>query len=90
LKRVIDKPLFHFTFYLLGFLMLHISHKVAPTNLAGPGLDMLVLLLLFVSILYLFIRTLVKKNINVLTKIFTAVIHILGVGVIFWWMNQPS
>jgi competence protein ComGC len=75
---------------LLGFLLLYISHKVAPTNLAEPGLDMLVLLLLFISILYLFIRTLVKKSITVLTKIIIAVVHILGIAVIFWWMNQSS
>jgi len=90
LKSIIDRPLFHVALYLLGFLLLYVSHKVEPTNLAGPGLDMLVLLLLFIAILYLFIRTLVKKNITVLTKIIITVIHILGIGVIIWWMNQPS
>jgi hypothetical protein len=90
LKSIIDRPLFHVAFYLLGFLLLYVSHKAAPTNLAGPGLDMLVLLVLFISILYLLIRTLVKKNMTALSKIIITVVHILGVVVIIWWMNQPS
>ena len=90
LKSIIDKPLFHFSFYLVGLLLLYVSHKIEPTNLAGPGLDMLVLLMLFISILYLFIRTLVKKNIIILSKVIITVVHILGVAIIIWWMNQPS
>ena len=87
---MIDKPLFHVAVYLLGYLLLYISHKIDPTNLAGPGLDILVLLVLFILILYLFIRTLIKKDISMFSKVIIAVVHILGVAIIIWWGSQPS
>jgi hypothetical protein len=90
LKSIIDRPLFHIIFYLLGFSLLYFSRKIDPTNLAGPGLDILVLLILLILILYLFTRTLIKKNITVLSKIIITVVHILGVAVIIWWGNQPD
>ena len=77
-------------FYLLGYLLLYVSHTTEPTNLAGPGIDMIVLFILLIGILYLFIRTLIKKDILLFSKIFITAIHILGVSVIVWWANQPS
>ncbi|PVD53322.1 hypothetical protein DC498_05450 [Terrimonas sp.] len=71
-------------------MLLFFSHKIAPTNLAAPGLDIPVLFLLFISMLYLFIRALVKKKITVLLKITITIVHILGVAVIIWRVNQPS
>ena len=90
MKNIIDRPLFQVAFYLPGFLLLYVSHKVAPTNLAGPGLDILVLFVLFIVILYLFIGTLANKNIPVVSKIVILVVHILGIAVIIWWLNQPA
>ena len=90
MKSIIERPLFHVGFYLLGFLLLYVSHKVAPTNLAGPGLDLLMLIVFFISIFYLVIMTFVKNNITALSKIIITVVHVLGVAVIFWRMNQPS
>lgn len=90
MKIKIDIPIFHVAFYLIGFLLLFIAHKIAPSSLAGPGLDMLVLFLLTISILTLLIGTLVTKSISVFSKIAITVVHVLGVAVIIWLMKQPS
>jgi len=33
------KNLFVIAFYLIGFLLIILAHRIDPTNLAGPGLD---------------------------------------------------
>ncbi len=90
LKKKIENPIFHIVFYLAGLTMLFSSNKIEPTNLAGPGLDLWVLLLLFVGMLYLLIVAWIKKEITILSKIIISIIHILGIAIVIWWGNQPK
>ena len=90
LKSIIDNPFFHIAFYLIGYFLLYFSNKIEPTNLAGIGLYFLVLIILFIAILFLFIKTLAKKDLSVFFKTIITIIHISGVAVIIWWVKQPN
>lgn len=83
------KPIAHVLFYILSAAVLYFAHKIDPTDLAGPGLDILVLLLLIFAIPTLLIVSL-KKQITRYSKICISIIHIIGLGLIFWWLSLPS
>ena len=87
---MINKPLLHITFYLLGYLFLYIAHKVDPTNLAGPGLDMLIFIIFSILIAVLLIKTLIKNAITKSLKFKIVIVHIIGIAVLGWFLNQPT
>jgi|GEM_PF-6549629 len=55
-----NKNLIAILFYPAIFAAVTIGYFIAPTNLAGPGLDMLILLIGFIAALVLIIRSLLK------------------------------
>jgi hypothetical protein len=87
---LVEKPLFHATFYLSGFALLYAGHRIYPTNLAGPGLDLFVIVVMILCVLYLVIKTLFKRNLLTHLKLFIFLIHILGIAAIGYWMAQAS
>jgi hypothetical protein len=44
-----QNELLHVSYYILGVLLIIIAHKIDPTNLAGPGLDRLSVLINFIG-----------------------------------------
>ena len=86
----VNRPIFHLIFYLSGILILIGAHKIAPTNLAGPGLDLLVLTILLISSFAIAIKTFSTKHISIRNKIAIGVIHIFGLTFIYWWLILPG
>ena len=76
---MINRPSFHIIFYLISYLLFYISHRISPTDLAGFGLDILVLFAIFVISAYLFIKILLNMYIKVSHKFVIALIHVVGV-----------
>jgi hypothetical protein len=87
----LDKsPLPHLVFYICGFEGLLLSHKISPTNLAGPGLDMFVFFAFAAFVIGMFIWGLIHKGISLSNRLLIILIHIVGIATLYWWMNQPS
>jgi len=84
------KPLAHFIFYIVGIILLVTSNKLSPTNLAGPGLDIIVLIILFVSIISLLTLTWFKFQIEVSNKLIISSIHLIGISLIVWFICKPK
>ena len=90
LGELVKNPWLHLAFYVFGFVTLRLSHKISPTNLAGPGLDMFVLFAFIVSIIGIFIWALFRKGMALFNRLFIILVHIAGIVTLVWWVNQPS
>ena len=88
ISNPLKRPWVHMAFYAIGFLTLIISHEIAPTNLAGLGLDALVLLVLVALILYLFIEGLLQSRISIFTRVLILLVHLTGMYLLFWLLNE--
>ncbi|MDF2433301.1 MAG: hypothetical protein JWP44_2932 [Mucilaginibacter sp.] len=51
-----NKMKFIILYYIIAFSLLIIAHKIDPTSLAGPGLDVFVYLLVFLIGIILFVK----------------------------------
>ena len=86
----LQKPVIHIIFYLLGLGLLCLAGKFAPTSLAGPGLDLVVLIIMFLSILYLLIIVWFKLRITLLQKIVISLIHLTVISITVFIINIPQ
>jgi len=87
--KIFKNPIFHILFYAAGFFLLIWSHKIAPSNLAGPGLDSWVLLLIVVAVIILFFTNLRGTN-KIIYKRCIIVIHACGIGLLFYLLSLPT
>jgi len=55
-----NRILFTIIYYIAATFLIFIGGKIEPTNLAGPGLDMIAYFLVFITSLVLLIRDLAK------------------------------
>jgi hypothetical protein len=88
--NMFKKIIAHILFYILSVTVLYFSHKLVPTNLAGPGLEMLVLLLLIFIIPYLVISSWLNHSITFYSKVYISITHFVGICIILWWLSLPS
>lgn len=51
-----NKMKFIILYYIIAFSLLIIAHKIDPTSLAGPGLDVFVYLSVFLTGIILFVK----------------------------------
>ena len=72
------KYLFPVSFYLLSYPLIFISHKFYPTNMAGPGLEIIVFgLSILVSLSYIIKNTFLYFNVDKSLRNI-CLVHILG------------
>lgn len=86
----LEKPIVHVLFYLLGFCLLLLTIKFSPTTLAGPGLDFVLMVIMFLSIIYFLVIVWFKLKVTLLQKIFISIIHLIGVSTIWLFINLPT
>jgi hypothetical protein len=53
---VTKSPLSHIILYIIGLTAFFVAHKLYPTDLAGPGLDFLVLLVFTGAAIFFYIE----------------------------------
>jgi hypothetical protein len=83
-------PLFHLAIYFIGFSLYWVSNMISPTNLAGPGLDLLVLFLWLLSIVVSITIQFFLKQIPIIQRIAIIVVHLAGISALIWLLNQPT
>jgi hypothetical protein len=83
---VITHPLSQAAVYLLGLLFLITAHKILPTDLAGPGLDALVFLMLILAIVYFFVIGCFDKGVPKHQRETNQCIHVIGIVLLLAWM----
>jgi hypothetical protein len=86
---MLKKPASHIIFYLVGFILFIAAENIAPSNLGGPGLDIPVVLLIFVGSGVLFIRGVIANYAKLIVWIPIAIIHIIGISVLILLLNTP-
>ena len=70
-------------FYLLSFPLIYISHKVYPTNMAGPGLEIIVFgISILVSLFFIIKNTFLYFNVDKSLRNI-CLVHIVGLIWIF-------
>lgn len=74
-----NKILLTFIYYFIAFGLTIGIHHISPTNLAGPGLDMLVYSMVFISCIVLFARSFRGKR-NAKLIWITSLIHFSGLS----------
>jgi hypothetical protein len=84
------RPWLHLLFYIFSFGALLLSNKIAPTTLAGPGLDMFVFFAFVLAIVVLVVRSAVQKGVTLVNRLLIICIHVAGMLTLYWWMNKPS
>ena len=87
--NIISKPFSQAAMYILGLLFLILANKISPTNLAGPGLDALVFLLLVIAIIYFLVIGCFDKGVSPRQRETNQCIHVIGfVLLLAWIMNS--
>jgi len=72
-----NKIVVTFLYYFIAFVLVFLAHKIDPTNLAGPGLDLLVYPVVFIGCVVLLGRSFyVDKGLKTFWLIIS--IHLLG------------
>ncbi len=86
----LKKPFPHVIFVVLGFSLLLIAFKLSPTSLAGPGLDLVTLLIFSLGIISLLIVNWFILKLKTTDKIIISTIHFFALLLIFWLMTKPQ
>jgi len=86
-NMTINNIITHISFYVISFITFFIAHKIEPTNMAGPGLDLLALLLIVILLCVIIIKTFSNKKITVKKKFVIALIHLIGLTIFLYWVN---
>jgi len=73
-----NRPFAILALYVFGAFLVYVGNKIYPTNLAGPGLDLLIFLLLiicwFINLVYAIARIIKKDK----TFVLPAIIHLFA------------
>ncbi|MBB3054436.1 hypothetical protein [Mucilaginibacter gotjawali] len=81
-----NKVSFALVYYFIAFSLIIISHKIDPTNLAGPGLDFFVYPIILICSVVFLVKALFKAQRRAAAWM-PFVIHFLGViilvGILF-------
>lgn len=86
---MINNPLIHVFFYVLGLSLFLIATNIAPTNLAGPGLDLLVIIVFVVMIPCFLLSNILAKTTAKRDKVLTIITHAAGVSLLIYLLNMP-
>jgi len=93
MKELLARLITHLLIYSIGALAIKSGKRIAPTSLAGPGLDSLALLifgLFAISALVFFLISIVPlKKYSISIKIFILIIHVVSFALFIVWFNQP-
>ena len=84
------KYLKHLAVYILGFPLYLISNHFSPTNLAGPGLDFLVLIIWVISIFVCLRALFINKQVSKKTRAAIIIIHVSGILLMLILLSQPT
>ncbi|MBL4677795.1 MAG: hypothetical protein JKY70_16575 [Mucilaginibacter sp.] len=68
--------------YIATYMLVLIGHAISPTNLAGPGLDALVLLIALITSISLIVRSIYKRIKHTGDGIFIF-LHVAGLITLF-------
>jgi len=75
-----DRPALIVVYYLTANLSIVIAHKTGPTSLAGPGLDLVLYLILFLLSLGLIMQCILQK-INYHKSLYPKLLlHLMGLA----------
>lgn len=85
-----SKPLPLSLFYILSYILIFFANKFAPTNLAGPGLDMLAMGVFAVMAVVIFIISIASPRISKNQKTVLILIHLIGAVLFFVLINLPT
>jgi len=86
---MLKKPITHIVFYLISYLNFYLSINIAPSSLAGPGLDIPVVLFILVGSGALFISAIINNCANFIIWIYVIIIYVIGFGIFIWLLNMP-
>jgi hypothetical protein len=73
----------------LEYPLVLIARKIAPTDLAGPGLDIPLMFLFLILNLFMFVITIAKWKKSTLQMIYF-VGTLLSTFLLIWWFLKPN
>ena len=83
------KILFTLLYYFIAFGLTVAARNIDPTNLAGPGLDMLVYPIVLICCIFLFVRSF-RGETNAKLLWITSSIHLLGLSGLIIMLFLPA
>ena len=69
-------------YYVIACILIVVIHPLSPTNMAGPGLDIVVYFLTLVVGLALVTRSVIKWNFNDKIRVILFLINLIGISLI--------